>query len=407
MKKNILRLISIILIAFFAFQASALIEQTTDENDITHKCSFTVSENKISLSNLKDGSIYSYWQGGKGATLTIKCSDAIGAIYILWDRASVSFTIQAPSGSNVSKKGGQDGFLNEFIPLKEPVNTLTLTFDEEAGSIDDIYVFGTGDIPDWVQQWQPMLEKADMLVLVAHADDEFLWMGGTLPVYAGEYHKKVQVAYLVHHGKVRNEYFRNHELLDGLWQAGVTNYPMISDFEDYYTHDMNEEIKFLGEDAVLRFSVTLLRRFKPDVVVTHDINGEYGHGAHKLCAYAIQKSISMSGDPTVYPDIAEKYGVWNIKKCYLHLYPENTVTMDWDKPLDAFGGKTGIDVAKQCYLKYESQLGSAYRVKGKGSKNDCRKFGLYYSAVGPDINKNDFFENIESVIPMPTNTQVK
>ncbi|MBQ8080714.1 MAG: PIG-L family deacetylase [Clostridia bacterium] len=61
-----------------------------------------------------------------------------------------------------------------------------------------------------------------MLLLSAHPDDELLWFGGTLPTYAGERGKQVQLVYLAH-GDAR----RKNELLDGLWTCGVHAYPVI------------------------------------------------------------------------------------------------------------------------------------------------------------------------------------
>ena len=42
--------------------------------------------------------------------------------------------------------------------------------------------------------WQD-LDKAELMLLVAHPDDELLWFGGLLPTYAGQRGLKVQVVY--------------------------------------------------------------------------------------------------------------------------------------------------------------------------------------------------------------------
>lgn len=404
-----------LLLAVFSFPSSAEHMPNTpkDQLDTTNMIqdyTLTASDNPSAVKNLNDNSINTVWKAKKGATLTIQSQSAIGSIYIKWDRASALWSLTSPDSSQDKPlyEGGKNGFLDEYVSLPSSENSITLTLSSSSGSIADIFVFGNGDVPDWVQKWQPMLDKADMLVFVAHADDELLWLGGTLPVYAGEYHKKVEVAYLIHHGAARNEYFRNHELLDGLWKVGVKNYPMISNFEDYYSLSLDKAIKTYsdkyGADAIMNYTVMLLRRFKPDVVVTHDVNGEYGHGVHKLCAYTMQKAITLSNDKAAFPETAEKYGTWNIKKCYLHLYTENSIIMDWNEPLDQFGGKTGMDMAKLGYQCHKSQLKKWFRVAEEGSPYDSRKFGLYYSTVGPDINKNDFFENIAPVMPSFQNT---
>ncbi|HBT63619.1 MAG TPA: hypothetical protein DEB10_03015 [Ruminococcaceae bacterium] len=417
------------------------------------------NQNTKKIKSLTDNNVSTVWKFSKGNVLHIKSTKSIGALYILWDIEPVEWTIiqpnktatiqdvtstttnntnnttstalenntiastsTTPSKNTATKtelsenttasdehsqndtvyRGGTNGFLHELAVIDRPSGSLTMHFNKSKGSIADIFAFEADQIPDWVQQWQPMLDKADMLVYPAHADDELLWFGGTLPVYAGEYKKKVQVAYLIRHGKALNEFHRNHELLDGLWKTGVRNYPMISDFEDYYSSSLKHAKKIYNEEKMLEYSVMLLRRFKPEVVVGHDPNGEYGHGVHMLCSKSLQDAISISADPSKFPSLASKYGTWKIKKCYLHLYKKNRIEMDWNVPLKAFEGKTGLDIAKEAYKFHTSQNSKWFRVKGKGSKYDCQKFGLYHTIVGADIAKNDFFEHIDPVIPITT-----
>ena len=64
-----------------------------------------------------------------------------------------------------------------------------------------------------------------------------------------------------------------------------------------------------GEKKDSRAYVTeLIRQYKPDVMLTHDINGEYGHGAHKLCASVAQYCVERTGDEAFMPESAEKWG---------------------------------------------------------------------------------------------------
>ena len=42
-------------------------------------------------------------------------------------------------------------------------------------------------------------------------------------------------------------------------------------------------------------------------------------------------------------------GTGCVKKLYLHLGRENTVTMDWRVPLSSMGGKTGLELAQEAY----------------------------------------------------------
>ena len=89
---------------------------------------------------------------------------------------------------------------------------------------------------------------------------------------------------------------------------------------------------------------------------------------------------------------------------YVALYKENAVVMDWDAPMAAFGGLTGYEVAVNMYAFHTSQQNAGqknekgvfevFRVEDRESDYSCYRFGLAFSAVGEDVYKNDFFENI-------------
>ena len=99
-------------------------------------------------------------------------------------------------------------------------------------------------------------------------------------------------------------------------------------------------------------------------------------------------------DPTFDPESAEKYGVWTVKKCYLHLYPENTIHIDMEVPLASFEGKTAHAVAQKAFLEHVSQQNGNHSCSNQGVYS-LEDFGLYYTAVGTDTKKDSFFENID------------
>lgn len=56
-------------------------------------------------------------------------------------------------------------------------------------TIGELYVYGAGEVPSEVQRWGMPSGKMDMMLIVAHPDDELLWFGGTIPYYAGQLNK--------------------------------------------------------------------------------------------------------------------------------------------------------------------------------------------------------------------------
>ena len=380
---------------------------------ITAGCKFGVSENSGQINALTDASLTTVWTSSGDAYIDISAApgEEVGSVYIQWEAPPDVRNVSAyyphsvrPAGSS-GTESGPDGytFVNDFIALPGPASGIRISWSKQTGSVSvaGVRVFSPGEVPLDIQQWKPMLEKADMLLISTHADDEHLYFGGAMPVYAGEYGKKVQVAYFVDHGILRTR-----ELLGGLWEVGVTNYPLISDFPDQYVGSYDAAVDFYGLEEALEFQVMLLRRFKPEVVLGHDLDGEYGHGAHMLNARSLTMALDLAADPEKYPELETEYGVWDVKKCYLHLYEENEIIMDWTLPLAHFGGRSGWDMAKAGYDHHVSQHRFKFLVRIEGP-NDCRRFGLFRSTVGPDIARNDFFENIpvaEVTEPAPTVT---
>ena len=83
-----------------------------------------------------------------------------------------------------------------------------------------------------------------------------------------------------------------------------------------------------------------------------------------------------------------------MKKVYLHLYKENQIEMDWDQPLSPDSPISPMFLAQEAFDKHRSQQ-RAYSMTREAKTYNNRLFGLYYSAVGPDENKNDFFEHLD------------
>ena len=150
--------------------------------------------------------------------------------------------------------------------------------------------------------------------------------------------------------------------MDGLWTVGVENYPILPDFPDLYSESLEHARTVYDEEAVISYQVELIRRFRPDVIVGHDINGEYGHGGHRLNADALMQAVELAADSAACPE-SLSLGVWDTPKTYLHLYPENQIVMDWDQPLEAFGGKTAAEVAAEGYACHASQQGYCPRLR--------------------------------------------
>ena len=385
-KKGIEMLKKLIIFIIIIFTLCTITIYGNASSDITKNC--TISSNK-DTNKIIDGRYSTSLKLSENDYINIKSNEHIKAVYILWESLPTNFSIKDSTNKIISSYNNENNiFLHQLIKIDENLNSLSITIDSGNCKISEIYIFSKGNLPDWVQDWKEPYKKADMLLLPTHADDEHLFFGGTMPYYAGELKLKVQVAYLTNHYN-----FRVHELLNGLWEVGIRAYPIIPEFNDFYSTSLEEAKKLYNETDILSYQVELLRRFKPYIVIGHDLNGEYGHGVHMLNSHSLTKALDISSDSAYFAESAQEYGVWDVPKCYLHLYDENKIVMNWDKPLKNFNNKTAFEMAEAGFSKHISQ--QEFFSVGRKGVFDCRAFGLYRSTVGEDKIKNDFLENID------------
>ena len=388
--------------------------------NITADCTLSLTESTGEAKNLNsakllDGEYTTYELLSNGDILKISSGTAFTSIYIVWGKIPGSWTLSAAGNSYTL---GSNGYLHEFVEIKgftgAAVKEASVTIPKDL-SICDLYVFTEGSLPDWVQVWQPPCEKADLMLLSTHSDDDQLFFAGILPYYAGEVGAAVQVVYLTNHWDTQN---RPHEQINGLWTVGVRNYPIVGPFPDD-VNTLNREgesvdetlqrvLEIFEEDLLVKFQVEMIRRFKPQVIVGHDANGEYQHGAHIANTYSLRKALEPATDATQYPESAQQYGTWSVPKTYLHLWEENKIVMNWDVPLSQFDGKTAFEVSKLGYACHRSQQWTWFTRWLTGTRegepdtitkaseitkySPC-EYGLYQTSVGTDT-KADFLENI-------------
>ncbi|NLC32663.1 MAG: hypothetical protein GX781_05145 [Clostridiales bacterium] len=368
--------------------------------DISEQTRFEARSNQRYLHRLTDRNYKSAWSGSKGqGALDIISPTPIHGLYICWQQQPRAFSIQTISNNQVSATNYIESaeFVHQYYPLQGQTH-IRLVPELDNGknfSIEELFVLGNGDVPSWVQQWQPSHEDADLMLLFAHPDDEVLFFGGLLPYYAKERGLKVLPVLFTDAGAMRRS-----ELLNSLWSLGIEHYPVMGSFPDLYANNLEHAYKRNGKRKSNDFLTEIIRKHRPEVVVTHDIRGEYGHGVHRLCADIAINSIKYAMDESRHPNSYQEYGPFQIKKLYLHLYQRKdrdvSIEMDWDQPLVSFSGKTGLELAVNAYRQFHlsQHRYEQYSVEPRESRHSSYRFGLYYSDVGDDILKNDFMENV-------------
>ena len=377
--------------------------QAEEAAELTGACTIT-SNSPMYLFRLTDGlcdrAMQTQFYQENHVDIEAPEGSEIHALYVIWEYRSSPVALERwdeAAGAFTEEKTVNTGeCLHDIIRLEKGARKLRLRSTDREGTLRilEMSVWGSGELPeDRVQAWEPPCTDADILFLVAHPDDEYIFLGGAIPWYAQG--AEVAVAYMTTENDARA-----HELLNGLWTCGVRHYPYLLGFDDKLSFDLRRMYGFWGEDKALSAVAELLETTRARVVVTQAVDGEYGHGAHQAVADLCLRLI-RGGERRLksHPD-----------KLYVHLYPENPIRLDWENAVMTVGGwrgATALEAAQAAFACHVSQQGFSQEIKvgeHRGEKfrfevvgggiMDNGAFGLAYSAVGPDEAGNDFLEHV-------------
>lgn len=384
-------------------------QDAAEAEDVTTLSKSATKEDGRAVRRTRDRNVQTYaeYEADEAFSLVWGAEAGVRTAYVKW-YAQPDYAILVQSdetGAELSRERIEQPSFNDSYAILPEARGLTLSC-ENGMRIAEVMLYSEGALPEGLYDWLPPFEKADLLVVSAHCDDEFIFFGGTIPYYAGERGLAVQIVYMANGDRARVD-----EALNGLWHAGVRNAPVFLPFQDVYTETLRLALLNWGEEDTIAALVGVIRRFQPEVIVSHDLNGEYGHGAHMATASCMRSAVAQAADASAYPDSSAATGAWQTQKLYLHLYPEHAITMDWNRPLAAFGGKTALEVANEAYHMHVSQLDYHSNVYGEGEYSSL-EYGLAFTAVGEDAAKDDFFEHIDPArlsgyvapTPAPTDT---
>jgi LmbE family N-acetylglucosaminyl deacetylase len=153
--------------------------------------------------------------------------------------------------------------------------------------------------------------KADILLVVAHPDDE----GGVTPYLARaiyDEHKRVAVVYTTRGGSGGNDYTREHgpaladireqEARQACAKLGITNVWFL-DGKDTASQNVLNSLANWGHGANLEALVRIVRLTRPEVIISW-LPGIFigeNHGDHQASGVLATEAFDLANDPTAFP----------------------------------------------------------------------------------------------------------
>jgi N-acetyl-1-D-myo-inositol-2-amino-2-deoxy-alpha-D-glucopyranoside deacetylase len=208
-----------------------------------------------------------------------------------------------------------------------------------------------------------------LLFVGAHPDDETFGIGGTLAHYADA---GVKVYYACatrgEVGTVDSRYMNGYNSIGDLRWAELRCASRVLGLADvvylgYRDSGMsgskdNEHPDSLVSaplDEIAGRIVAAIRKLKPDVMITHDSGGGYGHPDHIATHNATVKAFYAAGDPKQYPDAGQTF---QPRKLYFGIRPSGFVKIMvslmpiFGQNPRRFGRNKDIDLVRMMEVEY-------------------------------------------------------
>jgi len=200
-----------------------------------------------------------------------------------------------------------------------------------------------------------------LLLVHAHPDDETIGTGATMAKYVAEGAQVTlvtctlgdegeilvpELAHLAAHDQDKLAEHRLVELAQAMAQLGVTDYRILGGIGGYRDSGMigtapNQRPDSFWQADLLEAAkhlVKIIRETKPQVLVTYDDFGGYGHPdhiqAHRVATYAA----ALAGVGSFAPELGSP---WNISKLYWTAFPVSVIRAGIEA-LQANGEDTGF-----------------------------------------------------------------
>lgn len=272
-------------------------------------------------------------------------------------------------------------------------------------------------------------ERLTLMAVLAHPDDE-VWTGATLAKYADQGIRTVLVtATLGEEGEIRDPDLNPEEVRDRLGEireaelrrsvdiigisrlyilgyrdSGMAGTPANGDPRNFHNADPQD---------VLSRLVRIIRQARPQVIVTDNERGTYGHPDHLAAHRTTLAAFDAAGDSTQFPD--PELGPWQPRKLYYavlarstflrmrELFKEQGIPWGNEEESDGFLEFTVPDeqvTTRIDSFSYRSRVRYAMRVYRTQIASDDPFIGLPED-IAAQFNGTDSFIRVRSLVDAP------
>ena len=164
-----------------------------------------------------------------------------------------------------------------------------------------------------------------------------------------------------------------------------------------YTKSSQETFKFWNKEKLLSDVVWVIRKFKPDVIVTRfPVTGEGRHGQHTASAILALEAFELAGDSNAFADQLVYVGVWSPKRIYWNAWNRALQQMGLDSDtlininLGAYNNLLG-----KSYTEISAISRTMHKSQGFGDSGWRANYLNYFKHMGGAKAEDNLFSDID------------
>ncbi len=164
-----------------------------------------------------------------------------------------------------------------------------------------------------------------------------------------------------------------------------------------YSKTPDETLEKWGTEEILSDVVWIIRKFKPDVIVTRfPVTGEGRHGHHTASAILALEAFKISNNPDVFPEQLEYVEPWQPKRIFWNAWTPalKSMGLDSDTLINLNLGEYN-QLLGNSYSEISALSRTMHKSQGFGDSGMRENYYNYFLQLDGDITEKDIFNGID------------
>lgn len=166
-------------------------------------------------------------------------------------------------------------------------------------------------------------------------------------------------------------------------------------FDFGFSKSPEEALRLWGHDKILSDVVWVIRKFRPDVIITRfPTTGEGGHGHHTASAILAAEAFDAAADPTKFPEQLKYVSVWQAKRLLWNTFNFGGTNTQRDDQFKLECGNYNPVLGKS-YGEIAAASRSQHKSQGFGVPAQRGSVIEYFKTIKGTAPLNDLMDNVD------------